>query len=194
MIKLLTLTGDVETICKLQDVNLSLNNFWSFFQTWNKVLPKNGNLTKSFLLGTFRTITLGVYKLLRNGLIYESVKFKGQFFHFEIGHLKTIFIKNNYPLNFIDSCIESFLNELYTPKVLVPNVPKRNDVVNLPFFGSTSFQILRHPLESKPFSSSRISYLRCYFQDLLTSISVVTAVLSIIERPKAILKSEFVNI
>ena len=186
MIKLLTLTGDVETICKLQDVNLSLNNFWSFFQTWNKVLPKNGNLTKSFLLGTFGTITLGVYKLLRNGLIYESLKFKEQFLHFEIDHLKTIFIKNNYPLNFIDLCIESFLNKLY--------IPKRNDFVKLPFFGSTSFQILRHPLESKPFTSSRISYLRCYFQDLFTSMSVVAAVLPIIERRKAILKSEFVNI
>ena len=27
-------------------------------------------------------------------------------FHFEIDHLKTILIKNNYPLNFIDSCIK----------------------------------------------------------------------------------------
>ena len=33
-------------------------------------------------------------------------------FHFEIDHLKTILIKNNYPLNFIDSCIKSFLNKL----------------------------------------------------------------------------------
>ena len=122
------------------------------------------------------------------------MKFKGQFFHFEIDHLKTIFIKNNYPLNFIDFCVESFLNKLYTPKVMVPNVPKRNDFVKLPFFGSTSFQILRRPVESKPFSSSRISYLRCYFQDLLISMSVVAAVLPIIERRKAILKSEFVNI
>ena len=47
-------------------------------------------------------------------------------FHFEIDHLKTILIKNNYPLNFIDSCIKSFLNKLYTRKVVVPNVPKRN--------------------------------------------------------------------
>ena len=30
--------------------------------------------------------------------------------------LKTILIKNNYPLNFIDSCIKPFLNKLYTPK------------------------------------------------------------------------------
>ena len=33
-------------------------------------------------------------------------------FHFEIDHLKTILIKNKYPLNFIDLCIKSFLNKL----------------------------------------------------------------------------------
>ena len=62
-------------------------------------------------------------------------------FHFEIDHLKTILIKNNYPLNFIDSCIKSFLNKLYTPKVMVPNVPKINVFVKLPFLRCTSFQI-----------------------------------------------------
>ena len=62
-------------------------------------------------------------------------------FHFEINHLKTILIKNNYPLNFIDSSIKSLLNKLYTPKVVVPNVPKRNIFVKLPFLGSTSFTI-----------------------------------------------------
>ena len=38
-------------------------------------------------------------------------------------------------------CVKSFLNKLYTPKVVVPNVPKRNVFVKLPFLGSTSFQI-----------------------------------------------------
>ena len=58
-------------------------------------------------------------------------------FHFEIDYLKTILIKNNYPLNFIDWCIKSFLNKLYTPKAVVPNIPKRNVFVKLPFLGST---------------------------------------------------------
>ena len=53
---------------------------------------------------------------------------------------------------------------------------------------------LRHPLESKAFSPSRISYLRCYFQDPFTSISVVAAILPIMVRPNAILKFELVNI
>ena len=62
-------------------------------------------------------------------------------FHLIIDHLKTVLIKKKYPLNFIDLCIKSFLNKLYTPKVVVPNVPKRNVFVKLPFLGSTSFQI-----------------------------------------------------
>ena len=75
--KVLTLTGDVKTIFKLQDVNLLLNNFWSLFRIWNEVLPKNGNLTKTFVLDTFETIALGVYILLRNDLVDKSMKIKG---------------------------------------------------------------------------------------------------------------------
>ena len=56
------------------------------------------------------------------------------------------------------------------------------------------FSFSRHPLEPKDFSPSEISYLRCYFQDLFTSISVVAAILPIMARPKTILKSKFVNI
>ena len=135
-------------------------------------------------------------------------------FHFEIDHLKTILIKNNYPLNFIGSFIKSFHNKLYTPKVMVPNVPKRNVFVKLPFLGSASFQIRKKlqklfgdkltscnlkivftsPIRVKAFSPSEIRYLRCYIQDLFTSISVVAAMLPIMERPKAILKPKFVNI
>ena len=62
-------------------------------------------------------------------------------FYFEIDHLKSILIKNNYTLNFINLCIKSFLNKLYTLKFVVPNVPKRNVFVKLPFLRSTLFQI-----------------------------------------------------
>ena len=48
-------------------------------------------------------------------------------FHFEIDHLKTILIKNNYLLNFIDFRIKSFFKKLFSPIAIVPNVPKRND-------------------------------------------------------------------
>ena len=52
----------------------------------------------------------------------------------------TVLIKCNYPLNFIDTCIKLFRNKLYTPKVMVSNVTKRNVFVKLLFLGSTSFQ------------------------------------------------------
>ena len=77
-------------------------------------------------------------------------------------HFKTMLTKNNYPLNFIDLCVKSFLNKLYTPKVVVPNVPKRNVFVKLPFLGSTSFQI-RKKLQ-KLFSDKLTScYLKIVF-------------------------------
>ena len=74
-------------------------------------------------------------------LLHRSFSICCDYDHFEIDYSKTILIKNNYPLNFIDWCFKSFLNKLYTPKVVVPNVPKRNVFVKLPFLGSTSFQI-----------------------------------------------------
>ena len=80
---------------------------------------------------------------LLHTLLYRSFSICCDFktFHFEIDHLKTILMKNNYPPNFIDSCIKSFLNKLYTPKVIVQNVPKRNVFVKLSFLGSTLLQI-----------------------------------------------------
>ena len=45
--------GDVKTIFNLQDLNLSPNNFWNFIRIWKELLPKNDNLTKTFVLGAF---------------------------------------------------------------------------------------------------------------------------------------------
>ena len=50
-------------------------------------------------------------------------------------------MKNNNPPNLISSCIKSFVNNLYTPKVIVQNVPKTNIFVKLLFLESNSFQI-----------------------------------------------------
>ena len=52
-----------------------------------------------------------------------------------------ILMKNNNLSNFIDSCIRLFLKKLYTPKVIVQNVPRRNVFVKLPFLESTLFRI-----------------------------------------------------
>ena len=75
--KLLTVTVDIKTTFKLQDVILSVYIFWSLFWIRKEVLPKSGNLTQTSLLGTFWTITLGLYKLLRTGSLRERINFGG---------------------------------------------------------------------------------------------------------------------
>ena len=117
-----------------------------------KICRKNGK----FVTGVYRKPTLVRFSPIMkvsfqhikredflHTLLHRSFSICCDFktFHFEIDHLKTILIKNNYPLNFKDSRIKSIFNKLYTPKVVIPNVPKRNVFVKLPFLGSTSFQI-----------------------------------------------------
>ena len=66
MKKVLTLTGDVKTIFKLQDVNLSLNNFWSFFRSTLKIA-----FTSSVRVKTFFTFKDKLSKILLSGLAYK---------------------------------------------------------------------------------------------------------------------------
>ena len=119
-----------------------------------KICRKNGKFVTSVyrkptFSGVFTSYESFIPTYQKRGLLHTllhwsfSICCDFKTFHFEIDHLKTILIKNNYPLNFIDSCIKSFLNKLYTPKVVVRNVPKRNVFVKLPFLGSNSFQIQR---------------------------------------------------
>ena len=117
-----------------------------------KICRKNGKFVTSVyrkptFSGVFTNYESFIPTYQKRGLLHTllhrsfSICCDFKTFHFEIDHLKTILIKNNYPLNFIDSCIKSFLNKLYTAKVMVPNVLKRNIFVKLPFLESTSFQI-----------------------------------------------------
>ena len=128
---------------KHQNINFTIlqKNIGSLLFLEIKICRKNGKFVLVFTenqhLVEFSQIMKVFYAHYFTGVLAHDFKT----FHFEIDHLKTILIKNNYPLNFIDSCIKSFLNKLYTPKVVVPNVPKRNVFVKLPFLGSTSFQI-----------------------------------------------------
>ena len=80
----------------------------------------------------------GLLHTLRHSIYCDFKKF-----HLEMNYLKIILKKDNYPANFIDQCIESYLGKLYTLKVMVQNVPKRNVFVKLPFSESTSFKIRR---------------------------------------------------
>ena len=139
---------------KHQNINFPVEqeNFGSLSFLDVKICCKNGKFVKSvYRKPTFRGVFTKyesfiptyqkrrlLHKLLHRSF---SVCYDFKTFHFEINHLKTILMKNNYHANFVYLCIKSFLNKLYTPKVVVQNVPKRNVFVKLPFLGSTSFQI-----------------------------------------------------
>ena len=91
-------------------------------------------------------------------LLFQCTK-RGYFYtHYFIGDLAYVIIskhfmfkwiiwrlsswkKKKWSPNFINSCIKSFVNNLYTPKVIVQNVPKTNVFVTLLFSESTSCQI-----------------------------------------------------
>ena len=97
---------------------------------------------------------------------------------------------------------------------MVPNVPKRNIFVKLPFLGNTSFQtrkklqklfsdkltscnlkiVFTSPVRVKSFFTFKDKLPKMLLSGLFTSISVVAAMPPIVERSNAILKSEFGNI
>ena len=139
---------------KHQNIKLTVEqeNFVSLLVLDVKICRKSGK----FVTGVYRKPTYrgvftnyegfiptyqkrGLFHTLLRGSFSICCDFKT--FHFEIDHLKTIFMKNNYSPNFIDSCIKSFLNESHARKVIVQNVPKRNILVKFSFLGSTLFQI-----------------------------------------------------
>ena len=87
---------------------------------------------KSTCSGVFTNGESFIPKYQKRGLLYTllhrsfSIFCEFKTFHFKIYHLKTILMKNNYPPNSTDSCIKTFFKKLYTPKVIVRDVPKRN--------------------------------------------------------------------
>ena len=140
-------------------------------------------------------------------------------FYFEIDHLKIILMKNNYLLNFMDSCIKSVLNKLYTAKVVVLNVSKRNVFVTLPLLGNTLFPIRKKlenhlvmsfskiilltsnklkivftsPVRVKSFFTFKDKLRKVLFSGLVYDLSVMAAMLPNMERPNVILKSEYLK-
>lgn len=60
-------------------------------------------------------------------------------FHIEVERLRAILCKNAYPLEFIDQCINTFLNKRY--KQPVATVKKRTVTIVLPYLGKLSLEI-----------------------------------------------------
>ena len=109
-----------------------------------KICRKNGK----FVTSVYRKPTFGGVPIMK--VSFKRTKRDDFYTHCFIGVLACVVISRHFilkliiwrlsfyetienPLNFIDSCIKSFLNQLYTPKVVALNVPKRNDFVKLPF-------------------------------------------------------------
>ena len=61
-------------------------------------------------------------------------------FHNELAILKEVFLKNGYPVSFIDKCFKSFLNQVYLKRPEVQTVEKKTLTCVLPFLGNLSLQ------------------------------------------------------
>ena len=107
-------------------------------------LPKN----KLFVTSIFCKATLSFifdnYKIgLIHTLLFQFFKIYSSMenFHIEVEHLRSIFKCNSYSVNIIDQCIKKFLDKLNVAKRIVPTVPKRELIVNLPFLGKLSLNL-----------------------------------------------------
>ena len=72
-------------------------------------------------------------------------------FHEELNFLKQVFLKNGYPLSFIDKCFKMVINKLVIKQPQVTTVEKKNLILLLPYLGDISLQTrtkLRKSFES----------------------------------------------
>ena len=58
-----------------------------------------------------------------------------QSFDLEAEQLRQIFKCNTYPVGLIDQCINTFLNKIYVPKIILITVPTKDVLIVLPFLG-----------------------------------------------------------
>ena len=63
-------------------------------------------------------------------------------FHHEVDKLKKILSKNAYPQNFIDKCIQKFLNNMFIQRPQIPTIPKKELIINLLCLGKM-YQVVK---------------------------------------------------
>ena len=61
-------------------------------------------------------------------------------FHEELNFLKHVFLKNGYPLSFIDKCFKMIINKLVIKHPQGTTVEKKTLVLSLPYLGDVSLQ------------------------------------------------------
>ena len=83
-------------------------------------------------------------------------------FHEEVSRLTELLLKNGYPLDYIDFGIRLFLNKLYTKKIPVSTVKKKQLFLTLPFLGKSSLllkqQIQKVVQKNLPFCNLRVIF------------------------------------
>ena len=188
---------DVKTCCKT--VNLSVvfrENQHLFINRFSFQRTKKGNIYTHHFMGVLvyvvnsghLVLKLIIWRLFSWKTIIPQISLIRELNHFLISCIQL-------KLLFIMYLKEIFLVGWHSWEVLCfkfERILRNYLVINWRLLIWKSF--LRHLLEAKAFSLSKISYLRCYFRDLLISISVVAEMPTIMVWPNAILKSKFVNI
>ena len=61
-------------------------------------------------------------------------------FHEELSFLKQVFLKNGYPLSFIDNCFKTFVDKLFIKRPQLITVEKKTLFLSLPYLGEISLQ------------------------------------------------------
>ena len=135
-------------------------------------------------------------------------------FDHQINILKSILYRNSYPCNFVEKCRKEFLDRVLTRKVVVSTMPKKDLIIVLPYLGKRLLQIrtiVNRVMKKKSTTSifelhSRLSaswstllhlkikFLFSYVLELFINLSAVAAILLIMAKLSAILKSECVSI
>ena len=99
---------------------------------------------KSTFTGVYTHFTSFLPSVYKFGLLstllfrYFSICSSYAQFHLEVVKFKEIFLRNGYPLGFINDCIKKFLEKIFTKKVPVHTVPKKEFRIFLPYLGTLS--------------------------------------------------------
>ena len=62
-------------------------------------------------------------------------------FHIEAEQLRSIFQRDNYPVNITGQCVKKFLDKLYVPKQIVLTLPKKELLIFITFLGKFSMSL-----------------------------------------------------
>ena len=89
----------------------------------------------------FESLLPTVYKFgMVYTLVYRCFKICSDWtkFHEELSFLKQVFLKNGYPLSFIDNCFKTFVDKLFIKRPQSATVEKKTLFLSLPYLGEIS--------------------------------------------------------